>query len=181
MQPWDVLRQVARKVQRSQSPYGAQSLATSGGTRQHLAGTIRGSQSPYGAQSLATPKLIHSLRLSQVSSQSPYGAQSLATRMTRTAAKEVLMGASQSPYGAQSLATHARGRSYGAPAGWGRNPLTGLNPLQHPACPCARHKPRCRRNPLTGLNPLQPIWLFAIIRIFMSQSPYGAQSLATAF
>ena len=180
MQPWDVLRQVARKVQRSQSPYGAQSLATP-----KLIHSLRlsqvSSQSPYGAQSLATPKLIHSLRLSQVSSQSPYGAQSLATRMTRTAAKEVLMGASQSPYGAQSLATHARGRSYGAPAGWGRNPLTGLNPLQHPACPCARHKPRCRRNPLTGLNPLQPIWLFAIIRIFMSQSPYGAQSLATAF
>ena len=62
----------------------------------------------------------------------------------------------------------------------GRNPLTGLNPLQQwwetlfeAAAP--------GRNPLTGLNPLQlgRTASSAPSLCVRSQSPYGAQSLAT--
>ena len=67
---------LGRRV-RSQSPYGAQSLATDDRAAPHEGWDW--SQSPYGAQSLATsPKAIaEQARLEQ--SQSPYGAQSLAT------------------------------------------------------------------------------------------------------
>ncbi|BAD70743.1 hypothetical protein [Thermus thermophilus HB8] len=38
----------------------------------------------------------------------------------------------------------------------GRNPLTGLNPLQHSPRAFRLRKTLDSRNPLTGLNPLQP-------------------------
>mgnify|MGYP003541479679 FL=1 len=85
-----------------------------------------------------------------------------------------------------------------------RNPLTGLNPLQRPgahhrgaAAPSAATPSRGAipssakagvgegdflkgRNPLTGLNPLQRDTRSALGRAAQrSQSPYGAQSLAT--
>ena len=66
---------------------------------------------------------------------------------------------SQSPYGAQSLATEALYTGEEALYTYGRNPLTGLNPLQHlkEAKPGPSSLGRNRRNPLTGLNPLQPL------------------------
>ena len=63
-----------------------------------------------------------------------------------------------------------------------RNPLTGLNPLQPEAPEVNGPLPGLgSRNPLTGLNPLQPLEkaLEKVSPTLVSQSPYGAQSLAT--
>ena len=63
-----------------------------------------------------------------------------------------------------------------------RNPLTGLNPLQPRAILALRPEGSPEsRNPLTGLNPLQRKVLRSVFFGLgaASQSPYGAQSLAT--
>ena len=65
--------------------------------------TVMASQSPYGAQSLATAMYAGWKLGRRVRSQSPYGAQSLAT--DDRAAPHEGWDWSQSPYGAQSLAT----------------------------------------------------------------------------
>ena len=138
------------------------------------------SQSPYGAQSLATFKTSPWLTTGYLSRNPLTGLNPLQPEdLVECQFCGVLM--SQSPYGAQSLATrwqsgcgqHLRKRC--------RNPLTGLNPLQPElthddiqrdamvAIPLRGSIP-CNlrvvlpgevptvfpsRNPLTGLNPLQ--------------------------
>ena len=61
-----------------------------------------------------------------------------------------------------------------------RNPLTGLNLLQLMKLDDL-YTLTCRRNPLTGLNLLQPLFAYRELGGVegVSQSPYGAQSLAT--
>ena len=66
--------------------------------------TVMASQSPYGAQSLATAMYAGWKLGRRVRSQSPYGAQSLATS-PKAIAEQARLEQSQSPYGAQSLAT----------------------------------------------------------------------------
>ena len=138
-------------------------------------------------------------------SQSPYGAQSLATQGREGAPRVLLPLGSQSPYGAQSLATLGRFEAGGEEGPAVAIPLRGsipcnpeVNPLPPPlpgvvaiplrgSIPCnlsgsLQSSASSCRNPLTGLNPLQR--LFEAERLLReakdrSQSPYGAQSLAT--
>ena len=114
-----------------------------------------GSQSPYGAQSLATPRLPMRKAQATVPSQSPYGAQSLATYL--------------------ALCNHPH--LHVAIPLRGSIPCNGFLRLKG-----SSGKPRTGRNPLTGLNPLQHYSaMFCEVGrgVGGSQSPYGAQSLAT--
>ena len=139
----------------SQSPYGAQSLATyEAGRPLH---PYLSSQSPYGAQSLATPLRVPRVRGRRGSVAIPLRGS---IPCNREAIRRVIAKAieeAQSPYGAQALATcNDPGGSGEEFEGARRNPLTGLNPLQRERVwEVPRGGALRSRNPLTGLNPLQ--------------------------
>ena len=64
--------------------------------------------------------------------------------------------------------------------GRGRNPLTGLNPLQpEPEGPLGGGVRRGVAIPLRGSIPCNAIGVALPVIAYESQSPYGAQSLAT--
>ena len=114
-----------------------------------------------------------------IMSQSPYGAQALATRgLTGSRSPE---SCGRNPLtGLKLLQLRLRLRL--RPRSRRRNPLTGLKLLQ-PSGRTPTRLPSCSsRNPLTGLKLLQRGKVVVNARpLLKSQSPYGAQALATWF
>ena len=136
------------------------------------------SQSPYGAQSLATPGLVWGISWPKEGVAIPLRGSIPCNDQGRIIGVRRLL-ASQSPYGAQSLATNLKGgESHGS--------LENVAIPLRGSIPCNTKEDVGEgdslkgRNPLTGLNPLQRDTRSALGRAAQrSQSPYGAQSLAT--
>jgi len=90
-----------------------------------------GSQSPYGAKPRATRAELLAVVVRDGVSQSPYGAKPRATAFYTREPREAEELLSQSPYGAKPRATRGSGPGRCVGPRGRRNPLTGLNLVQH--------------------------------------------------